>query len=112
MSLGLCWRSSVQSLPTNAEGTGSVPSPGRFHMPRGDWACAQLPNLCSRAPAPQQEKPRKERLTHRNRSSPSHTQTKAARSDEDSAQPKINNSFKKKNIPYFKVSKETKKICF
>ena len=45
-----------QSLPTNAEDTGSVPSPGRFHVPRGDSACAQLPNLCSRAPAPQQEK--------------------------------------------------------
>ena len=56
----------VKNLPANAEDTGSIPGPGRSHMPWSNWARA--PQLLSpraatteahapRARAPQQEKP-------------------------------------------------------
>ena len=49
----------VGSPPANAEDTGSIPGPGRSHMPRGSWA--PVPQLLkaghSRTHAPQQEKP-------------------------------------------------------
>ena len=56
------------SLPANARGTGSIPGPGRSHMPRGSWA--HLPQLLkpghSRTRVPQQEEPpRWEALTPR-----------------------------------------------
>ena len=46
-----------RSLPANAGDIGSIPGPGRFHMPRSVWASA--PQLLSshavsvEAPAPQ-----------------------------------------------------------
>ena len=47
----------VKNLSANAD-VGSIPGPGRSHMPRSHKACApQLLNLCSRARAPQQRKP-------------------------------------------------------
>ena len=40
----------VKNLPANAGDTGSIPDPGRFHMPWSNKACAlQLLSLCSRA---------------------------------------------------------------
>ena len=47
-----------KNLPANAGDMGSIPGPGRVHMPRGNKAHApQLLSLRSRACAPQQEKP-------------------------------------------------------
>ena len=40
----------VKSLPANAGDMGSIPGPGRFHMPQSNKAYApQLLSLCSRA---------------------------------------------------------------
>ena len=40
----------VKNLPANAGDTGSIPDPGRFHMPWSNQACAsQLLSLCSGA---------------------------------------------------------------
>ena len=67
----------VENPPANAGDMGSIPGPGRSHMPQSNKACAQLLSLCSiarepqllsphatttedrvpRARAPQQEKP-------------------------------------------------------
>ena len=41
----------VQNLPVNAQDTGSIRGPGRFHMQRGSWAQA-LQLLCPWAPEP------------------------------------------------------------
>ena len=44
----------VESSPANAGDTGSIPGPGRSHMPRSNSACVpQLLSLCSRARKPQ-----------------------------------------------------------
>ena len=46
-----------ENSPASAGDTSSIPGPGRFHVPRGNSACApQLLSLCSRACALQQEK--------------------------------------------------------
>ena len=67
----------VKNLPANAGDTGSIPGPGRFHMPRRNETC--VPQLLSpRAHALQQEKP-----VH-------HNKRKPVCSKEDPAQPKIN----------------------
>ena len=29
----------VKNLPANARNTGSIPGPGRSHMPQSNWAC-------------------------------------------------------------------------
>ena len=48
----------VKNPPANAGDTGSIPGPGRSHMPRSNEAHAsQLQSLLSRARALQQEKP-------------------------------------------------------
>ena len=55
----------VKNPPTNAGDMGSIPGPGRFHPWSRKVPCAagqlspwsQLLSLCSRAHAPQQEKP-------------------------------------------------------
>ena len=48
----------IKNLPANAGDKGSIPGAGRSHMPWSNEACApQLLSLCSRARAPQQEKP-------------------------------------------------------
>ena len=40
--------SMVKNLPTKAGDTGSIPDPGRFHMPWSNQACApQLSSLCN-----------------------------------------------------------------
>ena len=40
----------VRNLPANARDTGSIPDPGRSHMPRSNQIHApQLQSLCSRA---------------------------------------------------------------
>ena len=65
----------VKNPPANAGDMGSIPGPGRSHMPRSNWACApqllsrrsrarepQLLRLCAtttEARALQQEKPQK-----------------------------------------------------
>lgn len=47
-----------KNAPANAENTGSIPDPGRFHMPRSNSACTpQLLSQHSRALAPQQQTP-------------------------------------------------------
>ena len=44
----------VKNLPCNAEDTGSIPGPGRSHMPRSNLAhVPQLLSQCSRAHQPQ-----------------------------------------------------------
>ena len=49
----------VRNPPVNAGDTGSSPGPGRYHMPRRDWAHApQLLSLRSRAREPQLLSPR------------------------------------------------------
>ena len=49
----------VESLPANAGDMGLSPGLGRSHMPRSNQAREpQLLSLCSRACAPQQERPR------------------------------------------------------
>ena len=49
----------VKNPPANAGDTGSSPGPGRFHMPRSNWAREpQLLSLRSRAHAPQLLSPR------------------------------------------------------
>ena len=56
----------VKNTPANAGDMGSIPGPGRSHMPQSNWAC--VPQLLSphaataearvpRAGAPQQERP-------------------------------------------------------
>ena len=49
----------VKNLPDRARDMGSIPAPGRFHMPWGNWACKLqlLHPTCPEACAPQQEKP-------------------------------------------------------
>ena len=48
----------VKSPPTNVGDTGSIPDPGRSHMPWRNKACGpQLLSLCSGAWAPQPLKP-------------------------------------------------------
>ena len=74
----------VKNLPANAGDTGSIPSPGRSHMPQSNWAhVPQLLSLCSRAHALQQEKP-PQWEAHRPQLEESLC------SKEDPAQPKIN----------------------
>ena len=72
----------VKNPPANAGDTGSSPGPGRFHMPRSNWARApQLLSLCSRAHAPQLLKPAHlEPVLHNNRS---HPNEKPARCNEE-----------------------------
>lgn len=48
----------AKNLPADAEDTGSIPSPGRSHMPQSRKACVPTTEACvSRACASQQEKP-------------------------------------------------------
>ena len=48
----------VKNPPANAGDMGSIPGPGGSHMPQSNQAhTPQLLSLCSRAHAPQQEKP-------------------------------------------------------
>ena len=48
----------IKGPPANAGDRGSSPGPGSYHMPRSDWArVPQLLSPCSRAHAPQQERP-------------------------------------------------------
>ena len=43
----------VKNLPANSGDTDSIPSPGRFHVLRGNQAYVpKLPSLCSRAGEP------------------------------------------------------------
>jgi len=44
----------VKNPPANAGDTGSIPGPGRSHMPRRNYThCPQLLSQCSRAQEPQ-----------------------------------------------------------
>ena len=47
----------VKNPPANAGDTGSIPGPGRPHMLWSNRARVLLLSLCSRACAPQEEKP-------------------------------------------------------
>ena len=48
------WWLSGKEAPASARATGSIPGPGRSHMPRSNSACAwQLLSLCARAQEPQ-----------------------------------------------------------
>ena len=48
----------VKNPPANAGDTGSIPGPGRFHMPLSNWARApHVLSLCSRAWESQQGRP-------------------------------------------------------
>ena len=44
---GLPGGSLVKNPPANAGDTGSIPDPGRSHMPWSNWACAQLLSPCT-----------------------------------------------------------------
>ena len=35
----------VKNSPANAADMGSIPGPGKFHMPQGNWACVLQPKL-------------------------------------------------------------------
>ena len=60
----------VKNLPTSVGDTGLIPRPGRFYVPRDNWAHAPL-SLCSRAHVPEQEKsPKWEDHTPQLKSSP------------------------------------------
>ena len=89
----------VKNPPCSAGDTGSIPGPGRFYMPRGNWAHA--PQLLS--PLQQLLKPtRRMLMRHNKRSHPSEKPThhnesaapalrnyrKPAHSNKDPAQPK------------------------
>ena len=94
----------VKNPPANAGDTGSIPGPGRSHMPRSNWARApQLLSLPSRTREPQLLKPsglepmlrnkrshRNEKPAHCNRVAPTRrNQRKPARSNKDPMQPKV-----------------------
>jgi len=68
---GTTWNFSGESvlknLPANAKDTGSIPGPGRPHMPGGIWACAPHPLSLS---ASQQKNPRQWKPTHHNEEVP------------------------------------------
>ena len=49
-----CWWLSAKESIANAGDTGSIPGPGRSHIPRSYKACVpQLLSLCSRSGEPQ-----------------------------------------------------------
>ena len=90
----------VKNLPDNAGSTGSIPDPGRSHMPWTYWACtSQLPKpACLRACAPQEKPPQWAAWIPQLANSPqlSTTREKPAK---DPAQPKTKKKTKKqKNI--------------
>ena len=73
----------VKNPPASAEDTGSIPAPGRFHMPWGSSVCAmQLRKSASLEPV----------LCHKRR----HHIEKPMHSNEDPVQPKLVNWFFKK----------------
>ena len=86
-NVGLPWWSRLRSA-LQCKDTGSIPSPGRLHMPWGSWAYVpQLPNPCARpteiqAPKSlflQQERPLQwEALTPQPESNPCMPQIKKA----------------------------------
>ena len=89
----------VKHLPANAGDTGSIPGPGRSHMPRSNWAPApQLLSLRSRArePQPLTVEVSEAQLLKPARLEPmlcnkrSHCNEKPACSNKDPMQPKIN----------------------
>ena len=92
--MGFPGGSVVKNLPDNAGSTGSIPDPGRSHMPWTYWACtSQLPKpACLRACAPQEKPPQWAAWIPQLANSPqlSTTREKPAK---DPAQPKT----KKKN---------------
>ena len=57
--LGLPWRLCGKESACNAGDTGSIPDPGRSHVPRSNQACAPglLKTVLPRTRAPRQEKP-------------------------------------------------------
>ena len=71
----------VKNPPTDAGATGSIPGPGRSHMP-----CVRLPSPCATT-ADAYALP--EKLPH-NEQPALHSLRKAACSNEDPGQPKIN----------------------
>ena len=86
----------VKNPSPNAGDTGSVPDPGRSHMPWSNYACAPqvLKPECPRVQVPQQETPAQpEAHTLQLESSPCSLQReKHLRSNEDPAQPKQTNT--------------------
>ena len=90
----------VESLPANVGNTGSIPGPGRSHMPQSSWARGpQLLSLCATtaeahapgARAPQWERPLQwEAHAPQQRVAPaSRSWREPTRSKEDPKQPKI-----------------------
>ena len=62
------WLSGTESA---CQCTGSIPGPGRFHMPQSNWArVPQLLSLCSRAGKPQLLKPARPRAHTRQEEKP------------------------------------------
>ena len=48
----------VKNLPASAGDTGSIPNPGRSHVPQSSWAgVPQLLSVCPRAQEPRLLKP-------------------------------------------------------
>ena len=87
--------------PANAGDTGSIPGPGRSHVPRSNKArVPQLLSLRSRAHEPQLLKPA--RLETELRNKRSHRSEKPTRRKEDPTQPKI----KKEKKIYKKKKRE------
>ena len=96
----------VQNPPTNTGDKGSIPGPGRSHMPWSNYTCVpQLFSLCSRAWELQLLSPHtlnpvlkgshcQEKLAYNNESSFCLLQLeKSPRNNEDPAQPKISRKF-------------------
>jgi hypothetical protein len=81
----------VKNLPPNVGDMGSIPGPGRSHMP---WSNkAQLLSLLALKPVLRNEKS----LSIAVKSSPTHhNRRKSVHCNKDPAQPKVNHKFKKK----------------
>ena len=81
----------VKNLPANAGDMGSVPAPGRFHMPRGSPVHApQLVKPTHLEPVPRNER------SHCNEKPAHHNQRKPTHSNADPVQPKLNKQVKMK----------------
>ena len=78
----------VKNPPASVGDMGSIPDPGRFHMPwRGSLLAITRQPMCPRVHALQQEKPH---ILHNWR--------KTLHSNKDPVKPKTNTFFKKRNI--------------
>ena len=100
---GLPCGSVVKNPPANAGDTGSIPGPGRFHMPWSDKQspCATTTEPVLQSPAVREATTMRNFRTARKSSLHSLQLEKSLRSSEDPAQPKRNRYLKDKLLlPY------------